>query len=122
MDAARGAGRPIRTGARGGAHADADVGRDTPSGTLPPELRLRSIRDGEDQAVVDALNRNWTGTWNFVEIPYDMLQEDLAGQREGMLLAVDADDRIVATCHAVYEADRAESGRQPAGVDLEPDG
>ena len=83
----------------------------TPLGTLPPELRLRSIRDGEDQAVVDALNRNWTGTWNFVEIPYDMLQEDLAGQREGMLLAVDADDRIVATCHAVYEP----SGQNPDG-------
>jgi ribosomal protein S18 acetylase RimI-like enzyme len=75
----------------------------TPPGQLPPELRLRSIRDGEDQAVVDALNRNWTGTWNFVEIPLEMLKEDLAGQREGMLLGVDASDRIVATCHAVYE-------------------
>jgi ribosomal protein S18 acetylase RimI-like enzyme len=75
----------------------------TPVGSLPEELRLRSIRDDEDQAVVDALNRNWAGTWNFVEIPYEMLQEDLAGQREGMLLGVDANDRIVATCHAVYE-------------------
>jgi ribosomal protein S18 acetylase RimI-like enzyme len=75
----------------------------TPTGTLPAELRLRAIRPGEDQAVVDALNRNWTGTWNFVEIPLEMLQEDLDGQREGMLLAVDAEDRIVATCHAVYE-------------------
>jgi ribosomal protein S18 acetylase RimI-like enzyme len=75
----------------------------TPGGELPPELHLRSIRDGEDQAVVDALNRNWTGTWNFVEIPLEMLQEDLAGQRAGMLLGVDASDRIVATCHAVYE-------------------
>jgi mycothiol synthase len=75
----------------------------TPSAKLPPELRLRSLRDGEDQAVVEALNRNWAGTWNFVEIPYEMLQEDLEGQREGMLLAVDAEDRIVATCHAVYE-------------------
>jgi len=83
----------------------------TPSGTLPAELRLRTIRDGEDQAVVDALNRNWTGTWNFVEIPYEMLQKDLAGQREGMLLAVDADDRIVATCHAVYEP----TGHNPDG-------
>ncbi len=75
----------------------------TPRGTLPAELRVRSIRDDEDQAVLEALNRNWTGTWNFVEIPYDMLQEDLDGQREGMLLAVTADDRIVATCHAVYD-------------------
>jgi len=75
----------------------------TPTGSLPPELRLRSIYDGEDQRVLDALNRNWAGTWNFVEITFDMLREDLDGQREGMLLAVDADDRIVATCHAVYE-------------------
>jgi ribosomal protein S18 acetylase RimI-like enzyme len=75
----------------------------TPSGVLPPEFRLRPMHDGEDQAVVDALNRNWAGTWNFVEIPYEMLQEDLAGQREGMLLAVDASNQIAATCHAVYE-------------------
>jgi ribosomal protein S18 acetylase RimI-like enzyme len=75
----------------------------TPSGQLPAGFTLRSMRDAEDQIVLDALNRNWVGTWNFVEIPFDMLAEDLEGQREGMLLAVDADDRIVATCHAVYE-------------------
>ena len=75
----------------------------TPLGRLPEELHLRSIRDDEDQAVVDALNRNWSGTWNFVEIPYEMLQEDLVGHRDGMLLGVDASDRIVATCHAVFE-------------------
>ncbi len=75
----------------------------TPAGQLPTELHVRSIRDGEDQSVVDALNRNWTGTWNFVEIPLEMLQEDLAGQRAGMLLGVDEADRIVATCHAVYD-------------------
>jgi ribosomal protein S18 acetylase RimI-like enzyme len=75
----------------------------TPVGRLPEDLRVRPMRAGEDQDVVDALNRNWTGTWNFVEIPLEMLQEDLDGQREGMLLAVDATDRIVATCHAVYE-------------------
>jgi ribosomal protein S18 acetylase RimI-like enzyme len=75
----------------------------TPAGKLLKELKLRSMRPDEDHAVLDALNRNWTGTWNFVEIPYDMLQEDLDGQREGMLLAVDHADRIVATCHAVYE-------------------
>lgn len=75
----------------------------TPVTNGVPGLRLRTIRPAEDRAVVEALNRNWAGTWNFVEIPLEMLQEDLVGQREGMLLAVDADDRIVATCHAVYE-------------------
>lgn len=75
----------------------------TPSGKLPSELRMRAMRDGEDQSVLEALNRSWAGTWNFVEIPYEMLREDLEGQRDGMLLAVDANDRIVATCHAVYE-------------------
>src|SRR5262249_42314076 len=56
-----------------------------------------------DRRVLDALNRNWAGTWNFVEITPEMLQEDLNVDRQGMLLAVDATDRIVATCHAVYE-------------------
>ena len=49
-----------------------------------------------------ALNRAWTGTWNFVEITFEMLEEDLKGQREGMLLGVDAADNIIATCHAVF--------------------
>jgi ribosomal protein S18 acetylase RimI-like enzyme len=75
----------------------------TPTGSLPEDLRLRSIQDGEDAKVLDALNRNWTGTWNFVEITPEMLREDLNVDRQGMLLGVDATDRIVATCHAVYE-------------------
>jgi ribosomal protein S18 acetylase RimI-like enzyme len=85
----------------------------TPAGRLPDELHLRPIRDGEDQAVVDALNRNWAGTWNFVEIPYEMLQEDLVGQREGMLLAVDRSERIAATCHAVYDANEQNPDGNP---------
>jgi mycothiol synthase len=75
----------------------------SPVGQLDPSLRLRAIHPDEDQAVLAALNRNWTGTWNFVEIPFEMLEEDLDRQREGMLLAVDSAERIVATCHAVYE-------------------
>jgi GNAT superfamily N-acetyltransferase len=75
----------------------------TPAGRLPDDLRLRSIRAGEDRRVLKALNRNWAGTWNFIEITFEMLEHDLDGQREGMLLAVDAADRILATCHAVYE-------------------
>jgi ribosomal protein S18 acetylase RimI-like enzyme len=97
----------------------------TPSGKLPPDLRLRSIRDGEDQDVLDALNRNWTGTWNFVEIPFDMLHEDLDGQREGMLLAVNASDSIVATCHAVYEPTEQNPDGNPrawiSNVTVDPD-
>ena len=84
----------------------------TPSAPVPLGLRLRSIKPAEDQAVLDALNRNWTGTWNFVEIPMEMLQEDLDGQRDGMLLGVDASDRIVATCHAVYDP----TGQNPDGA------
>jgi ribosomal protein S18 acetylase RimI-like enzyme len=75
----------------------------TPRVPPVPALKLRPIQRGEDQRVLDALNRNWAGTWNFVEIPMDMLQMDLEGQREGMLLGVDESDRIIGTCHAVYE-------------------
>lgn len=100
LDAARAAGfEPIRTVAHMQLPADAP----TPAGTLASGLSLRSIRPDEDQAVLDTLNHNWANTWNFVSITYEMLAEDLEGQREGMLLAVDANDRIVATCHAVYE-------------------
>jgi mycothiol synthase len=75
----------------------------TPSAAVPDGLRVRSIRSGEDELVLAALNRAWAGTWNFVSIPLEMLQEDLQGQRQGMLLAVDGSDHIVATCHAVFE-------------------
>ena len=100
QDAARAAGfEPVRTIA----HMLLPASAPLPSTNGVPGLNLRTIRPGEDQAVVDALNRNWVGTWNFVEIPLGMLQEDLVGQREGMFLGVDANDRIIATCHAVYE-------------------
>ena len=99
QDAARAAGFvPVRTIAHMLLPATAPV----PTSNGVPGLQLRTIRPGEDQEVVDALNRNWMGTWNFVEIPLEMLQEDLDGQRDGMFLGIDAEDRIVATCHAVY--------------------
>jgi len=100
QEAARAAGfEPVRTVA----HMLMPATTPTPKGALSEGLRLRAIRPGEDHAVLDALNRNWTGTWNFVEITLEMIQEDLEVDREGMLLAVDASDRIVGTCHAVYE-------------------
>lgn len=75
----------------------------TPAPVAVPGLSIRPIRPDEDRRVLDALNRNWAGTWNFVSIPFEMLEEDLDGQRIGMLLGVDNSDRIIATCHAVYE-------------------
>jgi len=74
----------------------------TPVADPVPGMSLRSIRRGEDEQVLAALNRAWTGTWNFVEITLVMLQRDLVGQRDGMLLGVDAADHIIATCHAIY--------------------
>jgi mycothiol synthase len=122
QQAARGAGfRPVRTIAHMLLPADAP----TPAGRLPRGLRVRSIRKDEDYEVLRVLNRNWSGTWNFVEIPFDMLQEDLEGQREGMLLAVDQGDKIVATCHAVYEpAEQNPDGNPRAwisNVTVDPD-
>jgi ribosomal protein S18 acetylase RimI-like enzyme len=122
QDAARAAGfEPVRTVAHMLLPAEAP----TPEGKLAAGLRLRTIRAGEDQAVLDTLNRNWTGTWNFVAITYEMLAEDLDGQREGMLLGVDADDRIVATCHAVYEPDEQNPDGNPrawiSNVTVDPD-
>jgi mycothiol synthase len=75
----------------------------TPSAPVVPGLHIRSIQPGEEDAVLAALNRNWSDTWGFVPIPRAMLDQDLAGQREGMLLGFfTPQPAIVATCHAVY--------------------
>ncbi len=78
---------------------------DAPTPEVRPseDWRLRRIQPGEDARVLAALNRAWAGTWNFVEITPEMLEADLRGQREGMLLGVVDPDRIIATCHAVYD-------------------
>jgi mycothiol synthase len=75
----------------------------TPAVRPSEDWRLRPMLPGEDGDVLAALNRNWTGTWNFVEITPEMLRADLDGQRDGMLLGVTDTDRIIATCHAVYD-------------------
>jgi mycothiol synthase len=77
---------------------------DAPTPRLQPteSWQLRSIKPGEDSRVLAALNRAWAGTWNFVEITPEMLEADLVGQREGMLLGV-IGGHIIATCHAMYE-------------------
>ena len=78
---------------------------DAPTPDVRPseDWRLRAMSPGEDAEVLAALNRNWAGTWNFVEITPEMLQADLDGQREGMLLGVTDEDRIIATCHAMFD-------------------
>ena len=93
--------RPVRTIA----HMLLPAEVPTPARRALAGLEVRPIRDGEDSLVLDALNRAWAGTWNFASISPAMLAEDLRGQREGMLLAIDADGRIGATCHAVYAPD-----------------
>jgi ribosomal protein S18 acetylase RimI-like enzyme len=84
----------------------ASVPHDAPI-SVPEGVRIRAMRAGEEPAILDALNRNWEGTWDFVPIRPEMLESDLAGQRAGMLLAVDATDdtHILATCHAVFDPD-----------------
>jgi mycothiol synthase len=80
---------------------------------IPHNVRIRAMHPGEEPAILDALNNNWEGTWNFTPIRLEMLEGDLVDQRDGMLLAVDARDdaRIVATCHAVFDA----TDRNPDG-------
>jgi len=90
-------------------------------------FRLRTMRPGEEEHVLAALNRAWAGTWNFVRIPLDMLERDLDGQREGMLLGaeLDAPDHIIATCHAVFEPSEQNPDGNPrawiSNVTVDPD-
>jgi mycothiol synthase len=88
----------------------------TPVADPVPGVSLRSIQPGEDRQVLAALNRAWTGTWNFVEISFEMLEEDLKGQREGMLLGVDAADNIIATCHAVFDPSEQNQDGNPRAL------
>lgn len=87
---------------------------DAPSPEVRPseDWRIRAIAPDEDRDVLAALNRNWAGTWNFVQITPEMLQADLEDQRDGMLLGVTESDRIIATCHAVLDA----RGENPDGA------
>jgi ribosomal protein S18 acetylase RimI-like enzyme len=92
------------TAVRGVAHMLLPAESPTPDAAPPKGYAIRPMRDDEDQTVLDALNRAWASTWAFVPIPLEMLQRDLEGQREGMLLAIDASsERIIGTCHAVWE-------------------
>lgn len=74
---------------------------------------IRPLQDGEEPALLQALNRAWSGTWNFRPITLEALIRDLQGRRKGMFVAVDASDqtRIVGTCHAIFDPGR----RNPDG-------
>jgi mycothiol synthase len=76
-----------------------------PALQVPPGVHIRAMHAGEESRVLEALNRAWEGTWSFQPIHADMLARDLEGQRDGMLLGVEADSptRILATCHAVFD-------------------
>jgi mycothiol synthase len=102
VEAARAAGfAPVRTIA----HMQLAASVPSPPVRAIDGVAVRSIRPDEDGVVLAALNRAWEGTWNFVSITPEMLAEDLRGQRQGMLLAVDGAERIVATCHGLFEPD-----------------
>ncbi len=82
-------------------------------------VRIRPMRPGEEPAILEALNRFWEGTWEFVPIRAEMLEADLDAQREGMLVGVEVerDAHIVATCHAVFDpADQNPNGDPRAWI------
>lgn len=73
--------------------------------TVPvPEMHIRSLRWGEDGALLAALNRAWATTWNVRPITAAALAADLREQRAGMLVAVADDDeaQIAGTVHALF--------------------
>lgn len=74
--------------------------------TLPEGVRIRSLTDGEDEEVLAALNRAWASTLDFHPILKEALQADLAGQREGFLVAEslkNESSRIIGTVHAMFD-------------------
>lgn len=79
----------------------ADLGPLAP--TAVPGVEIRPIQVGEDGRVLHALNHAWAGTWNFRPLTRRALERDLAGQRAGFLVAVDAEGRIAGTAHAQFD-------------------
>ena len=72
---------------------------------LVPGLHIRPLADGEEGRVLHALNHAWAGTWNFRPLTRRALERDLAGQREGFLLAINDAGRIAGTVHAQLDPD-----------------
>jgi mycothiol synthase len=76
-------------------------------------VQIRALHDGEEPALLAALNRAWADTWNVRPLTAAALARDLAGQRTGMLVAVDSAQPtlIVATSHALFNP----NARNPDG-------
>ena len=83
--------------------------------TAPPVagVRVRRLRNGEEAALLAALNHAWAATWNFRPISAAALAQDLRDQQDGMLVAVDLiDGSVVGTAHAVFNP----AARNPDGA------
>jgi ribosomal protein S18 acetylase RimI-like enzyme len=77
-----------------------------------PGIDIRALAPGEEGRLLHALNHAWASTWNFRPLTRRALERDLAGQREGFLIAVDPSGRIAGTAHAQFDPAR----RNPDGA------
>ncbi|MDP9372753.1 MAG: GNAT family N-acetyltransferase, partial [Chloroflexota bacterium] len=92
-----------------------------PADAPPPPIprvagaRIRPLREGEEPALLAALNRAWAETWNFRPLAGAALAADLAGQRAGFLVAeaTAGDARIVGTVHARFDPRERNPGGGP---------
>ncbi|GCE50978.1 acetyltransferase (GNAT) family protein [Thermosporothrix hazakensis] len=79
------------------------------------DVQIRRIRPDEDLAVLNALNRAWSTTWNFRPIKLESLEADLRGQRDGFFVATPKTDeaQIVGTVHALFDPTAQNPDQQP---------
>lgn len=77
-----------------------------------PGITIRTLAPGEEGRLLHALNHAWASTWNFRPLTRRALERDLAGHREGFLVAVDHSGRIAGTAHAQFDP----AGRNPDGA------
>lgn len=77
-----------------------------------PGITIRVLLAGEEGRLLHALNHAWASSWNFRPLTRRALERDLAGQREGFLVAVDRAGHIAGTAHAQFDP----AGRNPDGV------
>ncbi|GAB4430194.1 MAG: hypothetical protein OHK0015_15010 [Chloroflexi bacterium OHK40] len=71
--------------------------------TAAPGVAIRPTQPGEEGRVLHALNHAWAGTWNFRPLSRRALERDLVGQRDGFLVAVNAEGRLAGTVHAQFD-------------------
>jgi len=79
------------------------------------DVRVRSLYENEEPALLEALNRAWARTWNFRPIPLKALLADLKGQQNGFFVAVERtnDTHIVGTVHALFDQEARNPDDQP---------